>query len=43
MLYVVTQKTAAELICDRADGNMPNMGLTTWKGARVRKGDIQIA
>src|SRR5699024_410126 len=43
LLYAVTQKTAAELICDRADGNMPNMGLTTWKGARVRKGDIQIA
>ena len=43
LLYAVTQKTAAELICDRADGNIPNMGLTTWKGSRVRKGDIQIA
>lgn len=35
--------TAAELIVERADATQPNMGLTTWKGAKVRKGDVAIA
>ena len=43
LLYAVTNQTAAELICDRADADKPNMGLTTWKGSIVRKGDITIA
>lgn len=34
MLYAATGKTAAELIHDRADATLPNMGLTSWKGAR---------
>ena len=43
LLYAVTHQTAAELIVSRADANKPNMGLTTWKGNIVRKGDIIIA
>jgi len=43
MLYAVTGHTAAELIRERADPAKPNMGLTTWKGARVRKGDVSTA
>ena len=43
LLYAVTHQTAAELICVRADAEKPNMGLTTWKGSIVRKGDIIIA
>ena len=43
LLYAVTHQTAAELIVTRADANKPNMGLTTWKGSIVRKGDIIIA
>ena len=35
--------TAAELIAERADAAQPNMGLTSWKGAKVRKGDIATA
>jgi len=35
--------TAAELILERADADRPNMGLTTWKGAKVRKGDVATA
>jgi len=42
LLYAVTHQTAAELIVARADANQPNMGLTTWKGNIVRKGDIII-
>lgn len=43
LLYAVTHLTAAELIVSRADANKPNMGLTTWKGSIVRKGDIIVA
>ncbi len=43
LLYAVTHKTAAELIVSRADASQPNMGLTTWKGSVVRKGDVVIA
>ena len=43
LLYAVTHKTAAELIVSRADATQPNMGLTTWKGSIVRKGDVVIA
>lgn len=41
--FAATGKTAAELIAARADHNKPNMGLTTWKGATVRKADVTIA
>ena len=43
LLYAVTHKTAAELIVSRADADQPNMGLTTWKGSIVRKGDVITA
>ena len=43
LIYAVTHQTAAELIVARADAKKPNMGLTTWKGSVVRKGDIIVA
>ena len=43
LLFAVTGKTAAELVLDRADADKPNMGLTSWKGKIVRKGDIVVA
>ena len=43
LLYAVTHQTAAEIIVGRADASKPNMGLTTWKGTIVRKGDIIVA
>lgn len=43
MLHAVTGHTAAELIVARADAGEPNMGLTSWKGTRVRKGDVTTA
>lgn len=43
MLWAVTGKTAAELIEHRSDPRAPNMGLTSWKGAIVRKGDVGTA
>lgn len=35
--------TAAELIHSRADSGKPYMGLTSWRGAKVRKQDVGIA
>ena len=43
LLFAVTHNTAAEIIVARANADLPNMGLTTWKGSVVRKGDIVIA
>ncbi len=41
--FAVTGKTAPELIADRADSAKDNMGLTAWKGGKVRKGDVTVA
>ena len=41
--YAIHGQTAAELIATRADSSQPNMGLTTWEGARIRKTDVGIA
>lgn len=43
MLWAATQHTASELIVERADPKLPNMGLTSWKGSRVRQQDVTIA
>lgn len=43
LLYAVTQHTAAEIVVNRAKADLPNMGLTAWKGSIVRKEDIFIA
>jgi len=43
MLWAITGKTAAELIESRSDPDAPNMGLTSWKGSVVRKGDVGTA
>ena len=41
--FAATGMTAAEIIHQRADATKPNMGLTVWKGAIVRKGDVTTA
>ena len=43
LLYAITGRTAAEIIIDRANADIENMGLTSWKGNIVRKQDIIIA
>ncbi|MFW5500558.1 MULTISPECIES: virulence RhuM family protein [unclassified Maridesulfovibrio] len=40
MLFATTGKTAAEIIKDRADSALPNMGLTSFQGSVVRIKDI---
>jgi hypothetical protein len=41
--WSITGRTAAELIAERADANKPNMGLTSWKCAKVRRKDVTVA
>ena len=44
--WAVTHQTAAEIIYNRADAEMPHMGLTTWKNApdgRVQRSDTIVA
>lgn len=41
--WAITGHTAAELISQRADADRPNMGLTAWKGVKVRQSDIFVA
>ena len=44
--YAITGETAAEIIKNRANSEMPNMGLTSWKNApegKIRKPDVSIA
>ncbi|MHB8880977.1 MAG: virulence RhuM family protein [Thermodesulfovibrionales bacterium] len=41
--FAISRKTAAEIISERADASKLNMGLTSWKGGKVRKVDVTIA
>lgn len=41
--FACTGRTAAELIHQRADASQPHMGLTSYKGNDVRKGDVTVA
>ena len=43
MHWAITGQTAAEIIQQRADSEKPNMGLTNWRGDKVRKLDVTIA
>lgn len=43
MLWAVTGHTAPELIVERSDPKIANMGVMTWEGSRVRKKDVTIA
>jgi len=41
--FAATGMRAPELIASRASADEPNMGLTSWKGGVVRKGDVTVA
>jgi hypothetical protein len=43
MHWAITGQTAAEIIHSRADSDKPNMGLTSYRGAKPRKQDVSIA
>lgn len=41
--YAITGQTAPEIISARANSAKPQMGLTSWRGAKPRKEDVAIA
>jgi len=41
--WAISGQTAAEIIYTRADAEKENMGLTNWRGQRIRKPDVTIA
>jgi hypothetical protein len=41
--WAIHQHTAAEIIATRANAELPNMGLTTWDGDKIKKSDVTIA
>jgi len=41
--FAVTGLTAPEIIARRVDADAPNMGLTAWRGAIVRRSDVTVA
>lgn len=43
MHWAAHGRTAAEIIYGRADSAKPNMGMTNWTGARIRKSETEIA
>ncbi len=43
MHWAITGQTAAEIIKTRANAELPNMGLTSFRGVKPRKQDITIA
>ena len=43
MHWAIAGKTAAEIVHARADSAKPNMGLTSWRGPKVRKQDVAVA
>ncbi len=43
MHWAAHRHTAAEIVAQRADSTQPNMGLTSWKGEKVRKADVAVA
>ncbi len=43
MHWAITGETAAEIIHSRVDADQPNMGVTNYRGTKVRKQDVTIA
>jgi hypothetical protein len=41
--WAITGQTAAEIVHNRVNAIKPNLGLTNWRGAVVRKQDVGIA
>lgn len=40
--WAIHRHTAAELIKERASAKKKNMGLTTWRGEKIRKSDVTV-
>ena len=43
LVYAVTSQTPSEIVADRADSAVENMGLKTWPNDNIRKRDVAIS
>lgn len=43
MHWAAHKHTAAEIVFERADAEMKNMGLTSWEGKQIKRSDTEIA
>ncbi|MGV6486845.1 virulence RhuM family protein [Stenotrophomonas bentonitica] len=43
LVFAITGRTAAQLIVERADPDVPHMGLTNWSGDKPRKSDAVVS
>ncbi|MCK4923113.1 MAG: virulence RhuM family protein [Bacteroidales bacterium] len=43
LLFAASGNTAGEIINSRSNASKDNMGLTSWKGSKVRKADVTIS
>jgi hypothetical protein len=43
MHWAAHGRTAAEIVAGRADAQQENMGLTSWRGEKIRKADVGLA
>jgi hypothetical protein len=43
IVYAVCSKTPAEVLKSRADARLPDMGLTNWPNANIRKADVAVS
>lgn len=43
LVYAVTSHTPSEIIATRADHTAPGMGLQSWPGDNIRKGDVIVS
>lgn len=43
LVFAITGRTAAQLIVERADPDVPHMGLTNWSGDKLRKSDAVVS
>jgi hypothetical protein len=41
--WAIAGQTAAEIVYARANKELPHMGLTNWRGPKVRKADVSVA
>lgn len=41
--WAIHAHTAAELIRERANADLPNMGLTNWPGEQIKREDVSVA
>jgi hypothetical protein len=43
LIYAVTGETPSEIIYNRVNAALPDMGLTTWRNENIRKSDVGVS